>query len=102
MAVPVYLNAASGITVSLGSSHDAAVLANPTNGPFANLNITASLANVINAPTATSTEFHVSAWRVAAADRAALTETRTGAGAAAPVPFSSRRAILKSREAQRM
>ena len=60
MAAPVYLNAASGITVSLGSSHDAAVLANPTNGPFANLNITASLANVINAPTATSTEFHVS------------------------------------------
>lgn len=60
MAAPVYLNAASGVTVSLGDSHDADVLASPTYGPFQNLNITASLANVINAPTATSTEFHVS------------------------------------------
>jgi len=58
MAAPVYLNAASGVTVSLGDSHDADVLANPTNGPFQNLNIAASLANVIDAPTATSPEFH--------------------------------------------
>lgn len=60
LAAPVYLNAASGVTVALGGSHDAAVAANPTYGPFANLSIAASLANVINAPTASAAEFHSS------------------------------------------
>lgn len=51
VAAPVYLNEAN-ITVALGASHagDAAVFANRDNDE--------SLASVIDAPTATSTEFH--------------------------------------------
>ena len=56
-AAPIYLND-QNITVALGSSHDAQVLANPTFGPFANVSITQSLANVIDAPTADAQEFH--------------------------------------------
>lgn len=50
-ATPVYLNDAL-VTVALGPSH----AANPE--PFANLNTAASLANVIDAPTATASELH--------------------------------------------
>lgn len=56
-AAPVYLNF-TNITVALGASHDAAVAANPTFGPFQNVNITNSLANIIDAPSADAGELH--------------------------------------------
>lgn len=56
-AAEVYLND-QNITVSLGASHDADVATNPTFGPFANVSITQSLANVIDAPSADASEFH--------------------------------------------
>jgi hypothetical protein len=56
-ATPVYLND-QNITVELGTSHAAQVIASPTFGPFANVNITQSLANIIDAPSATAGELH--------------------------------------------
>lgn len=56
-AASIYLND-QNITVALGPSHNAAVAANPTFGPFVNVNITNSLANIIDAPSAASPEFH--------------------------------------------
>lgn len=56
-ATPVYLND-QNITVALGASHAAQVIANPTNGPFANVTLAQSLANIIDAPSASAGEFH--------------------------------------------
>ena len=52
MAQSVYLNN-TNITVQLGPSM-------PPGNPFTNLGVAASLANVINAPSATASEFHSS------------------------------------------
>ncbi|ODU20445.1 MAG: hypothetical protein ABS87_10370 [Sphingomonas sp. SCN 67-18] len=59
LAAPVYLNK-DNITVKLGSSHDAAVAANPTYGPFNDVKIADALENIIDAPTATALENHSS------------------------------------------
>lgn len=56
-ATPIYLND-QNVSIALGNSHDAQVLANPTYGPFANVVLTQSLANIIDAPSADATEFH--------------------------------------------
>lgn len=56
-AAPIYLNI-DNISVSLGSSHDADVLANPTYGPFQNVTINNSLNNIIDAPSSDAVEFH--------------------------------------------
>lgn len=56
-ATPIYLND-QNVSIALGSSHDAQILANPTYGPFANVVLTQSLANIIDAPSADATEFH--------------------------------------------
>lgn len=57
VASPIYLNH-ENMTVALGSSHDDAVASNPTFGPFQNVNIDNSLANIIDAPSADAGEFH--------------------------------------------
>lgn len=62
-ATPAYLNE-SNITVALGASHDAAVINNPTFGPFANVSIAQSLSNIIDAPSATAGELHNQATHV--------------------------------------
>jgi hypothetical protein len=56
-AAPVYLND-QNITVALGVSHAAQVIANPTFGPFQNVSLAQSLANIIDAPSATAGELH--------------------------------------------
>ncbi len=58
-AVPIYLNN-TNITVALGASHNTHVANNPTNGPFNDVTIARSLANIIDAPSATSNENHTS------------------------------------------
>src|SRR5690554_619729 len=53
----VYMNH-SNITVELGESHAEAVAADPEYGPFVNVRISDSLANVIDAPSAHAGELH--------------------------------------------
>ncbi|MBB4630501.1 PEP-CTERM sorting domain-containing protein [Sphingosinicella soli] len=57
-AAPVYLNDAAGVTVTLGAAH----AGDPE--PFANRTTAASLASIIDAPTATSGELHTQSTHV--------------------------------------
>jgi hypothetical protein len=58
-AAPIYLNS-TNMTVALGPT----MPTTPPNGPFENVSIEQSLANVINLPTATSGELHTQASHV--------------------------------------